>query len=236
MDNFSIIIPLYNEEENIIELVDEIYISLKNINYNNFEIILVNDFSKDNTLSIINKLKTKASIQIVSNGKNYGQSYSINMGIKKAKFKTIVTLDGDRQNNPIDIPILVDTYFSNKDIFLVGGIRKKRKDNLIKIFSSKIANKIRSYVFNDHCEDTGCSLKVFDKNIFLEFPFFNGIHRFLPSLFTGYGYKTLFIEVDHRPRIKGISNYGTIDRLYKGIIDMIKVNNIIKNYNNKKIL
>ena len=94
--------------------------------------------------------------------------------------------------------------------------------------SSKFANSIRSKILKDDCLDTGCSLKVFDKNIFLNFPYFNGIHRFLPALFKGYGYKTYFINVDHRPRKKGKSNYGTIDRLYRGIIDIIKVRKIIK--------
>jgi len=129
---------------------------------------------------------------------------------------------------------LLEHYFLNESICLVGGIRSKRKDNIIKIFSSKIANKIRSYIFKDNCNDTGCSLKVFKKEIFLEFPYFNGIHRFLPSLFTGYGYETLFIKVDHRPRIRGSSNYGIFDRLFRGIVDIIKVKNIISKHNRKK--
>ena len=90
-------------------------------------------------------------------------------------------------------------------------------------------NSIRSVILNDHCPDTGCSLKVFNKSIFLQFPFFDGIHRFLPALFTGYGYKTFFTRVDHRPRKRGFSNYGTIDRLYQGIINIMKVKKIINN-------
>ena len=118
-------------------------------------------------------------------------------------------------------------------MYLVGGIRKKRQDSLTKILSSRVANKIRSMIFNDGCNDTGCSLKIFDKQIFLKFPFFSGIHRFLPSLFTGYGYRTFFIDVDHRLRIKGSSNYGTLDRLFRGIIDIIKVRKIIRDYKSK---
>ena len=110
---------------------------------------------------------------------------------------------------------------------MVGGIRKKRQDSFIKILSSKIANYIRSKILNDNCKDTGCSLKVFSKNIFLEFPYFDGIHRFLPALFKGYGHKTDFINVNHRVRKYGKSKYGTIDRLFRGIRDIIKVKNII---------
>ena len=134
--------------------------------------------------------------------------------------------------NPIDIPILLEKYLSHHNTFLVGGIRTKRKDSLIKIISSKIANKIRSLILKDDCIDTGCSLKVFDRDIFLSFPFFDGIHRFLPALFKGYGYKTMYVAVDHRERKFGISKYGTINRLIRGIIDIIKVLNIIKNHKN----
>ena len=98
---------------------------------------------------------------------------------------------------------------------------------------SKIANNIRLLILKDNCIDTGCSLKVFDKNIFLKFPYFNGIHRFLPAFFVNFGYKTLYMSVDHRPRVAGVSKYGTIDRLFKGIVDLIRVKIIINRYKNK---
>ena len=232
MSGFSIIIPIYNEAQNIESLINEIYTTLDN-SYK-FELLLVNDKSTDNTIEVVKNLQKKFNIILINNPKNKGQSYSITHGIKKSIYKTIVTLDGDGQNNPEDIPKLLKKYYSRNDLYLVGGIRKKRQDRFIKILSSRIANKIRSIIFNDGCNDTGCSLKVFDKKIFLEFPFFTGIHRFLPSLFTGYGYQTFFINVDHRVRIKGSSNYGTLDRLFRGIIDIIKVKNIIKKHNEKK--
>ena len=123
----------------------------------------------------------------------------------------------------------IPKYLSNKETKLVGGIRIKRKDNLIKKISSKIANNVRSKILKDNCQDTGCSLKVFDKEIFILFPYFDWIHRFLPALFTGYGYKTLFINVNHRKRKFGISKYGTMNRLFKGIRDIIRVKKIIRN-------
>ena len=229
---FSIVIPIYNEAQNIKSLVYEIFNSLKD--HNDFEVIIVNDFSSDNTTDIVNTLKKKLNISLINNPKNKGQSFSIHKGVLQSKNNTIVTIDGDGQNNPIDIVKLLEIYFSSKEISLVGGIRVKRKDSLIKIISSKIANKIRSNILKDGCEDTGCSLKVFDKSIFLQFPFFDGIHRFLPALFTGYGYNTLFIAVDHRPRIRGYSKYKIVDRLYRGIIDIIKVKKIIKERENKR--
>jgi len=230
---FSIVVPVYNEEENLTSLINEIRKSL--INYNNYELIFINDFSSDNTLKILEIEKNKSNFKILNNNKNFGQSYSIRFGIQNSKYNTIVTLDGDGQNNPKDIPMLIDFYHKNSNVFLVGGIRLKRKDSSIKIISSRIANFVRSKFLNDGCIDTGCSLKVFDKKIFLNFEYFDGIHRFLPALFNGYGYKTTFFNVDHRKRKFGKSKYGTFLRLLNGIRDMIKVKKIIDKNNNIKI-
>ena len=233
---FSIVIPIFNEAENIEFLIEEIQKSLQK-KYNKFDLILVNDGSSDDTVEVVNNLKKKYHIILLNNDINKGQSYSIHKGITESKNNIIVTLDGDGQNNPVDIPFLLDKYYSDDKIFLVGGIRQGRKDNYIKILSSLIANKIRSYIFNDGCKDTGCSLKVFDREIFLNFPFFSGIHRFLPALYKGYSYKAFFVKVGHRSRIRGKSKYGIFDRLYRGLIDIIKVKKIIKdkrkNKNNK---
>ncbi len=222
---FSIVIPIFNEEDNIEILIDEIFLNLND--YSEFEIIIVNDGSIDNSSATISSLKYQ-NLKLIDRNVNKGQSYSILEGVKNSKYQTIITLDGDGQNNPKDIPILLNKYFSDKQLSLVGGIRVKRKDSFIKILSSRIANRVRSFILKDNCSDTGCSLKVFDKKIFLTFPFFTGMHRFLPALFSGFGYKTFFLEVDHRTRKKGFSKYGTFDRLYKGIIDIRKVINILK--------
>ncbi len=230
--NFSIVIPVFNEELNIEVLIEEIFLSLQNNKYN-FEVILVNDASTDSSLEVISNLQKKFPniLKVINNNQNSGQSYSITKGIKTALNDTIVTIDGDGQNNPKDIPVLLNKFFSDEFLFLVGGIRVKRKDNFIKIISSKIANSFRKALLNDDCDDTGCSLKVFDKKIFIEFPFFNGIHRFLPALFKGYGKKTFFIKVDHRKRKYGNSKYGTFARLFYGIKDLIRVAKIIKEFN-----
>ena len=223
---FSVVIPLFNEEENIKLLLEEINNNLKD--YKSYEIILINDASTDNTLEIIKKIKNK-SYKILTNETNKGQSFSIHKGIENAANKIIVTIDGDGQNDPADIPKLLNLYFNNSKIKLVGGIRIKRKDSYIKIISSRIANSIRSKILNDQCQDTGCSLKVFDKDIFLNFSYFDGIHRFLPALFKGYGHTTKFTEVNHRKRKYGTSKYGTINRLFIGVRDIFKVMKMIKN-------
>ena len=231
--NFSIVIPVYNEDQNLLTLTQEILKSLSTNEYN-FEIIFVNDCSTDNTGIILKKIYSNNSnvIKIINNKKNQGQSISMINGIKKSIYNTIITLDGDLQNDPKDISNLVSVYFKNKDVDLVGGIRFNRKDSLIKKISSKIANNFRKMILNDDCIDTGCSLKIFNKRIFLLFPEFNGIHRFLPALFKGYGKKTLFINVNHRARIYGKSNYGTFIRLFAGIRDIFRVKKIIRKFKN----
>ena len=227
---FSVIIPLYNESYNIEILIKEIHHYLKQINNITYEVILINDNSFDNTLEIIKEIEKRyRNIVIFSHKENKGQSASILTGIKLAQYDHIITIDGDGQNDPKDLNKMIFTYFSDDNLKLLGGLRLNRQDSVIKILSSKIANSIRSFVLKDNCSDTGCSLKIFDKNIFLDFPFFNGIHRFLPALFLGYGYKTEFITVSHRKRLHGISNYGTLKRLFNGIIDIYKVMKIIKN-------
>ncbi len=229
---FSIVIPVYNEEDNVLNLINEIKDSLKQ--YVNFELIFVNDFSSDNTLKILEKERNNSNIKILNNKSNLGQSYSIIYGIKNSTHSTIITLDGDGQNNPYDIPKLLELYKKNNNVFLVGGIRVKRKDSIVKIVSSRIANLVRSKFLKDGCLDSGCSLKVFDKDIFLNFEHFDGIHRFLPALFNGFGYKTIFLNVDHRKRKYGKSKYGTILRLLNGFRDMIKVKKMIDKNKSKE--
>ena len=228
-NKFSIIIPIFNEKNNIEVLLNQI---LENISqYNDFEIIFVDDASTDDSLLVLKKYKKNSFIKVISHYKNFGQSKALWTGIKIAKYDNIVTLDGDCQNDPADIPKLLKIYFKDKDLKLIGGLRLKRNDSFIKIFSSKLANRIRSFILKDNCIDTGCSLKVFKKDIFLNFPFFDGIHRFLPALFKGYGYKTFFISVNHRYRLSGKSKYGTLKRLYRGIFDLIRVKKIIAKKN-----
>ena len=222
--SISIIIPIFNEANNIFFLLDEIYHHLNKLI--DFEVILINDSSTDSFLEVFNK-KKYSNVFLINNKINLGQSKSLQLGILKSNFDNIVTLDGDGQNNPKDIIKLLNIYFE-KNYNLVSGIRIKRKDSFIKKISSKIANKIRSIILKDKCPDTGCSLKIFKKNCFVSIPYFNGIHRFIPALFLGFGYKVFYVSVDHRSRKFGKSKYGTFGRLLRGILDIYKVLNIIK--------
>ena len=230
--NVSIVIPIYNESKNISDLVEKIYHYTKNIKY---EIIVVDDASTDNPEKILSKFLVNSNFIIYKNQKNLGQSKSIHNGIIKSKYETIITIDGDGQNNPKDIILLVEEYFKNQNLSLIGGIRTKRKDNLIKIISSRVANYTRMLILSDGCIDTGCSLKIFDRKIFLSFPFFDGMHRFLPALFVGFEKKTKFVNVDHLPRRFGVSKYGTLNRLVRGIRDIFKVAKIIKEYKRNRV-
>lgn len=227
---FSIVVPIYNEEENINILYNEIKKELSN--FTAYEIIFINDGSTDGSKNILKSLEKYKDTKIVQHQFNLGQSRSLLSGISSSKYETIVTLDGDGQNDPKDIIKLIKVFCSDKNLELVGGLRLRRKDSLVKVISSQIANFVRSRLLKDNCLDTGCGLKVFNKKIFLLFPFFDGIHRFLPALFNGFGYKTKFIEVNHRKRMRGISKYGTLKRLLFGIKDIIRVKKIIKSKNN----
>jgi len=233
-NNFSIIIPVYNERHNIENLLSEINDSLKS--HYSYEVILVDDCSTDDSYNLIKQYDDGYNIRVFKNDSNNGQSYSIHKGIINAKNNTIITLDGDGQNNPKDISKLIKLYI-NTNTKLIGGIRKNRQDTLIKKLSSVIANKVRSNILQDNCIDTGCSLKIFDRDIFLSFPYFDGLHRFLPALFRGYGYNTEFVNVSHRVRKYGESKYGTFDRLFRGIRDIFVVKKIIKQFkkNNESI-
>lgn len=231
--NFSIVIPCFNEEKNILNLFKEIKAALAGLKY---EIIIIDDSSTDLSLEILHQARNIIeNLVIIKNKINKGQSYCIYEGIKIAKTKTIITIDCDGQNNPKDIPNLLDVYKKNKEVFLVGGIRQKRKDSLTKVISSKFANNFRNFFLQDGCKDTGCSLKVFDRNTFVKFPYFDGIHRFIPALFKGLEKQAIYVNVDHRRRLYGISKYGTIKRALSGIYDIFKVLQIIKKIKNDKL-
>ncbi len=230
MHKYTLIIPLFNEEFNISNLINEIYHSesIDKIG----EIICVNDFSSDNTLNILKDLSIKfTKIVIENHKKNFGQSACLVTAANKSIYPNLISIDGDGQNNPKDIIKLIEIYENNENTKLVGGLRKKRKDPIIKIISSKFANFIRQQVLKDNCSDTGCSLKVFEKKIFLSLPYFSGLHRFLPAFYSGYNHKTEFIVVDHRKRQKGQSKYGTFSRLISGLKDMIYVYKFLKKIN-----
>ena len=230
MYNVSVCIPIFNEEENIDQLFSEILLCKL---YDNVgEIIFIDDKSTDNSLAKIRSLKNSYSkIKIIVHKSNNGQSKSIYSGIENSKYAVISTIDGDCQNPPKDLLKLIKLYFNeenqNDNVKLVAGIRVKRIDSILKKISSRFANKVRQLILKDKCTDTGCSIKVFDRKIFLQFDFFSGIHRFIPSLYEGRNYSVVYAPVEHRQRLYGTSKYGVIMRAIWGIRDLIRVKKML---------
>lgn len=215
MKKISIIIPVLNEEGNIAELHREIKEVCKKNRYT-YEIIIVDDGSRDKTPVIVKKLNPVKYIRL---RKNFGQTAAMDAGIKNSKYDYIVTIDGDRQNDPHDIPNLIN-YLESNNLDIVAGWRKNRKDNFIKKIFSFGAHILRSIIVKDGIHDSGCSLKVYKKECFDHLTLFGEMHRFIPALLKIKGFKVGEIVVNHRPRVSGKTKYNW-RRGIKGFIDMI---------------
>ncbi|MCK5876420.1 MAG: glycosyltransferase family 2 protein [Candidatus Marithrix sp.] len=220
MPNLSVIVPIYNETDNIIPLISEIQAALDGVI--DYELIYVDDGSTDNSWQILKSINL-SKLRIIRHQESYGQSVAILTGVKAADAGWIITLDGDGQNDPADIPALISIQIDNPEITAIIGWRRVRQDNWIKRKASRIANTIRRFLLKDYALDTGCGLKLFTQAAYLELPQFNHIHRFLPALLLRAGCKVIACEVNHRPRNKGESKYGIFDRLGIGIIDILGV-------------
>lgn len=217
---YSVIIPIKNEEENIKELISEIEPVMDGLSQP-WELICVDDGSTDQSLSILQNLcKNKPYIRILSFTRNYGQSAAFDAGFKAARGDFIITLDGDRQNDPADIPKLTATI---ADCDLVVGWRKNRKDKFQKKIISQISNAVRSRLCQDGIHDTGCSLKVYRNQALQQIKMYQGMHRFLPALFKIEGLRVKEIPVNHRERKKGVTKYHFFNRSLGPIIDMFAV-------------
>lgn len=220
--SLSVVIPVYNESGNVETLTQEIIDTLS-AQYA-YEIIFVDDGSQDDTPECLNTLAKKNScMKIVTHAKNYGQSAGLISGAKAAQYPWIVTLDGDGQNDPADIPKLFEALKNSSSSSVIFGNRQKRNDNWLRKISSRVGNNIRQWLLKDNCPDTGCSLKLFAREAFLELPRFNHLHRFLPALFQRAGFQVINVPVSHRSRLYGISKYGVKNRLWTGIVDILGV-------------
>lgn len=225
--HFSVVIPVKDEAANIRHLLDEIRTVVNSLHCE-CEIIVVDDGSRDETLEVLRAFKREhaadaAPLVIVRNPHNLGQSTSILMGARQARFPWIVTLDGDGQNDPADIPKLLERAASASDIALVAGQRTKRRDSLNKRLASRIANHIRGSLLQDGTPDTGCGLKLIRRDVLLALPYFNHMHRYLPALVRRHRGRIELVGVNHRHRTEGRSKYGTLDRLWVGIWDLMGV-------------
>jgi len=220
----SVVVPVFNEAENIQPLIDEITAALDGVC--DYEIVYCNDGSSDQTPAKLKEARAKQPrLRIVTHAKSCGQSTAVRTGVKFAKGRFVATLDGDGQNDPADIPKLLETLKAadDPDFLLVAGWRKSRKDTEVKRWSSKIANGVRSRMLGDATPDTGCGLKLFTRAAFLDMAYFSHMHRFLPALMIRRGGKVVSVEANHRHRERGVSKYGTWDRLKVGVIDLFGV-------------
>jgi len=214
----SIIIPVYNEEKNISILHSGLNSVMKNIN-KNYEIIFIDDGSTDNSFKILEKLyKQHKNIRIIKFRSNFGQTAAFNIGFKHAKGDVIVTMDADLQNDPKDIPKLLNKLKENYDV--VSGWRYKRKDQISKIVLSKLSNVLRRIITKDVVHDSGCSLKAYKKECFEDMELYGEMHRFIPTLLRWKGFKIGEVKVNHLPRKYGKSKYNH-KRIFRGLVDLI---------------
>lgn len=217
MINISIIVPIFNEQENVVELHKEINNVCKEQAYN-YEIIFIDDGSTDNTGNII---KTLNPIKYIRLRRNFGQTAAMDAGIKAAKYDYIITMDGDRQNDPLDIPKLVN-YAIENNLDIVSGWRKNRKDSFMKKFISRGANLLRYVIVKDNIHDSGCSLKIYKRECFEQISLYGEMHRFIPALCKIKGFEVGEIVVNHRPRTAGVTKYN-YKRTFKGFVDMVSL-------------
>ena len=222
--DFSVVVPVRNEADNISPLIAELKTVMTALQP--YEIVIVDDGSDDATPEVLrDQARACPELRVVRHRSSVGQSAAITTGVNEARAGIIITLDGDGQNDPADIPALLDRFreADNPDLLLVTGERQKRWDSLLKRLSSRVANAVRGTLLGDHTPDTGCGLKVFSRPAYLAMPGFDHMHRFLPALMLCQGGHVLSVPVNHRARQHGVTKYGVFDRLGVGIVDLFGV-------------
>ena len=223
--HLSVVVPVFNERDNVTPLIDEITAALRGnalLKGEAFEIVYVDDCSRDDTLDVLKKLKADVpELRVIKHVTQSGQSTAVRTGVKAARGAWIATLDGDGQNDPADIPkLLAERETSAADVKLFAGWRVQRKDTGSKRWASKLANAIRSRMLQDATPDTGCGIKLFEREAFLDLPYFNHMHRYLPALMQRAGWKTVSVPVNHRHRASGVSKYNNLNRALVGLRDL----------------
>ena len=219
----SVVVPVRNEAGNIAPLAAEIAKALDG--YWAFEVVYVNDGSSDGTEAELKRLMDLHPwLRRVRHRQSCGQSSAVRSGTAQARAPIVVTIDGDGQNDPAFIPAMLKALQAGAPkIGLIAGQRVGRKATGFKKLQSRIANGVRGFVLRDGTRDTGCGLKAFRRDVFLNLPYFDGLHRFLPALVRRDGYEIGYVDVVDRPRASGVSNYGLWDRLWVGILDLAGV-------------
>ena len=224
----SVVVPVFNEQDNIAPLVHEIVAALRGII--SFEIVYVDDCSKDASRDVLKQLQlVTPELRTFGHTEQSGQSTAIRNGVKQARGGWIATLDGDGQNDPADIPKLIAARdAAEPSVKLFAGWRVERKDTGSKRWASKAANAIRSRLLKDETPDTGCGIKLFERALFLDLPYFDHMHRYLPALVKRAGFQSISVPVNHRERSTGVSKYNNLGRAWVGISDLRGVGWLIK--------
>ena len=216
----SIVIPVYNEEESLTELFNELKEVLEKHSLD-FEIIFIDDGSKDRSGTILKEFAQKDKrVKVICFEKNAGQSAAFAAGFQLVQGGVAITMDADLQNDPRDIPLLLEKI---KSYDVVCGWRANRRDNLVRKISSKIANSIRNWLSEEEIKDIACALKAFRRECLQGFPYFNGMHRFFPTLIKMEGYSVTEVKVNHRHRRYGEAKYGIRNRAFRGLNDLLAV-------------
>lgn len=225
MTSVSVVIPIKNEAENIRPLIDEIVAALEPVTQ--FEVIVVNDGSTDSSSQVVrDAMQTYTNLLLLEHVSSAGQSAAVHSGVLAAKTPLIATLDGDGQNPPENLPSLLAPFLekpAQPQLGLVAGQRVGRQDRMSKKIASKLANRLRGFLLQDGTRDTGCGLKAFRREAFLQLPYFNHMHRYLPALFKAYRWDILHVDVSHAARSAGQSNYSNLQRAVVGAIDLFGV-------------
>lgn len=220
MPALSVVVPVFNERDNVHPLLDEIVAALRGVV--EFEIVYVDDCSSDDTLAVLGAARAACpELRVIRHDARSGQSTAIRNGVKAAHGAWIATLDGDGQNDPADIPkLLAARAESTPETKLFAGWRVDRRDSGSRRFASLVANAIRSRLLGDETPDTGCGTKLFERAAFLDLPYFDHMHRYLPALMRRAGWHVKSLPVNHRPRSSGVSKYTNLDRALAGFHDL----------------
>jgi len=216
----SVVVPVYNEEENLPVLLREIRETLDPLGQS-YEVVFVDDGSRDRSLEVLKGLLPEnPMVRVVVFEKNAGQTAAMDAGLRAARGEILVTLDADLQNDPHDIPLLL-AEIGRFDV--VVGYRAIRQDSLVKRITSKVGNGVRNWLTRERIRDTGCSLKAFRREAVARLKLYKGMHRFLPTLCKMEGFTVTEVKVNHRPRVHGKTKYGVFDRLRATVPDVLAV-------------
>ncbi|HET6631815.1 MAG TPA: glycosyltransferase family 2 protein [Rhodanobacteraceae bacterium] len=219
MPELAVVVPVFDERDNIPPLLDEIAQALDGLC--DYEVIYVDDASRDDSLDVLRAAQARQPrLRVLHHARQSGQSTALWHGIRAARAPWIATLDGDGQNDPADIPKLWAAREASPEVRLFAGWRVNRRDSFNKRISSKVANAVRSRLLRDGTPDTGCGLKLFSRETFLRLPYFDHMHRYLPALVRRAGFAVKSVPVNHRPRTRGQSKYGMWGRLWVGLADL----------------